>query len=167
MSLCFLIYKMNIRKTPKQAYCEKETGSLCKACDLLVGAQSQQNPGHTHGHTHFFPYKVLRASQLLGVPSQSGQIWEVWKAWEDLSIFLSFLDSGERAEEPGEKHSCRHRGRVSGQECVVPGWYLSATSSCISHIATSSAKQKSPRCKWHRSIIWRRGDSKMKVLIIS
>lgn len=29
--------------------------------------------------------------------------------------------------------------------------------SCISHIATFSAKQKSPRCKWHRSIIWRRG----------
>lgn len=26
---------------------------------------------------------------------------------------------------------------------------LSANSSCISHIATFSAKQKSPRCKWH------------------
>ena len=36
---------------------------------------------------------------------------------------------------------------------------LSANSSCISHIATFSAKQKSPRCRWHRSTIWRVGET--------
>lgn len=54
-------------------------------------------------------------------------------------------------------HSRRHWGGVSGWECIVPGWYSSAPPSYISHIATFSAKQESPRCKWHRSIIWRRG----------
>ena len=36
---------------------------------------------------------------------------------------------------------------------------LSANSSCISHIATFSAKQKSPHCRWHRSTIWRVGET--------
>lgn len=69
LSLCLLIYKMSIRKTPKQAYCEKETGSLCKACDLLVGAQSQQNPSRTH------TFLSLQSTQGLTTIGCSITIW--------------------------------------------------------------------------------------------
>lgn len=54
-----------------QGHCEKETGNLGKACDMLVDIQSA--PSHTLMHTHIsFPPQVLRASQLLGVPLQYG-----------------------------------------------------------------------------------------------
>lgn len=127
MSLCLLICRMNIKRTPKQAYSEKETGSVGKACGTLADARIQRPPLHTHGHTHFFPYKVLRASQLLGVPSQSGQIWEVWKVWEDQSPFLPLSDSerGQRSPRNTQPQTLR---RGLGLRVYRPWLVLLSTS---------------------------------------
>lgn len=156
---------MHMRKTPKQAHCEKETSSWGKACDILVDTQNTAN-STTHSWTHifFFPFLTKYYQVLHYNLARFGRHGRCGKTRVH-SFPSRTLERGQRSL---EENIAADTEEGSQNNCVLSlSDNYQLPPSCISHIATFSAKQKSPRCKWHTSIIWRRGWLKDEVFIIS
>lgn len=133
---------------------------------MLVDIQSA--PLHIPMHTHIsFPPQVLRASQLLGVPLQSGLIWEMWRQEEGQRLHYFPSPPGGR-----------------GQRCVLENNAASAEEgsqdkrvSSLANILSANSELHQPCCnilsKTEEFTVqmaqvqnWGGGDSKMQVCII-
>ena len=148
---------MNIRITSMQGYCEKKTGSLRKACDLSVIIQPEFTLPYTHSCSHIsFLSQVLRGSQLVGVPLLLARSWRFGNKKKNKDYVTFHLQLGGKGRGVWWKTRLQAlRMGLRRRECRPWPALYQLTRSYISHIATFSAKQKSPRCKWHRSRLWR------------